>query len=443
MIKDIIIIGAGPGGYELALAASKKGLSTLLIEENAVGGTCLHSGCIPTKTYFHSAKLIKSFKTSSEFGINGNFEFDYLKAKAKKNEVVEGLHNGINFQLKTNKVQTIYGKAKLISKNEVMVNDEIYNANYIVIATGSSAINLNLPGFDNKNVITSTELLNINEVPKNLVVIGGGVIGIELASIFSYFGSQVEVIEAMDRILPMVDKEVSRRLAAYLKIIGIKINTSSTVVGIEDNKVFYNSKGQINSTNYDKVLVAVGRKPNVDNLGLDDVGIIYSKKGIEVDNNFKTNIDNIYAIGDVTGKMMLAHTATYSGYKVLSDILGEEKDIDFNLVPNCIFTFPEVAGVGLTEDEVRGVDYKVNKFLFKANGKAHSMGEVDGFVKIISARNKILGVHIIGPNASDLIHEAAILMKANMSISEAKNIIFAHPTLSEVVSGCILEIEKE
>lgn len=443
MIKDIIIIGAGPGGYELALAASKKGLSTLLIEENAVGGTCLHSGCIPTKTYFHSAKLIKSFKTSSEFGINGNFEFDYLKAKAKKNEVVEGLHNGINFQLKTNKVQTIYGKAKLISKNEVMVNDEIYNANYIVIATGSSAINLNLPGFDNKNVITSTELLNINEVPKNLVVIGGGVIGIELASIFSYFGSQVEVIEAMDRILPMVDKEVSRRLAAYLKIIDIKINTSSTVVGIEDNKVFYNSKGQINSTNYDKVLVAVGRKPNVDNLGLDDVGIIYSKKGIEVDNNFKTNIDNIYAIGDVTGKMMLAHTATYSGYKVLSDILGEEKDIDFNLVPNCIFTFPEVAGVGLTEDEVRGVDYKVNKFLFKANGKAHSMGEVDGFVKIISARNKILGVHIIGPNASDLIHEAAILMKANMSISEAKNIIFAHPTLSEVVSGCILEIEKE
>lgn len=443
MIKDIIIIGAGPGGYELALAASKKGLSTLLIEENAVGGTCLHSGCIPTKTYFHSAKLIKSFKTSSEFGINGNFEFDYLKAKAKKNEVVEGLHNGINFQLKTNKVQTIYGKAKLISKNEVMVNDEIYNANYIVIATGSSAINLNLLGFDNKNVITSTELLNINEVPKNLVVIGGGVIGIELASIFSYFGSQVEVIEAMDRILPMVDKEVSRRLAAYLKIIGIKINTSSTVVGIEDNKVFYNSKGQINSTNYDKVLVAVGRKPNVDNLGLDDVGIIYSKKGIEVDNNFKTNIDNIYAIGDVTGKMMLAHTATYSGYKVLSDILGEEKDIDFNLVPNCIFTFPEVAGVGLTEDEVRGVDYKVNKFLFKANGKAHSMGEVDGFVKIISARNKILGVHIIGPNASDLIHEAAILMKANMSISEVKNIIFAHPTLSEVVSGCILEIEKE
>ncbi|MCK9471196.1 MAG: dihydrolipoyl dehydrogenase [Bacilli bacterium] len=440
MTKDLIIIGAGPGGYELALAASKKGLSTLLIEEKAVGGTCLHHGCIPTKTLYHSAKILKDIKSYSEFGICSNYEFDYLKAREKKNEVVNTLHSGINFQLKTQKVETIYGRAKLISKNEVEVNEEVYSANFIVIATGSSSINLRLPGFDNKNVVSSTEMLNINEVPKNLVVIGGGVIGIELASIFKYYGSNVEVIEAQDRILPMIDKEVSKRLTAYLKNSGIKIYTSSSVVGIEDNKVYFNSKGEIIHTVYDKVLVSVGRRPNVDGLGLEDVGINYSHKGIEVDNNFKTNIDNIYAIGDVTGKMMLAHTATYSGYKVLSHILGEDRAIDFNLIPNCVFTFPEVASIGLTEDEAKGVDYKVNKFLFKANGKAHTIGESDGFVKIISFADKILGVHILGPNASDIIHEAAILMNADIGIEKAKNIIFAHPTLSETFGGCILEI---
>lgn len=440
MTKDLIIIGAGTGGYELALAASKKGLSTLLIEEKAVGGTCLHHGCIPTKTLYHSAKILKDIKSYSEFGLCSNYEFDYLKAREKKNEVVNTLHSGINFQLKTQKVETIYGRAKLISKNEVEVNEEAYSANFIVIATGSSSINLRLPGFDNKNVVSSTEMLNINEVPKNLVVIGGGVIGIELASIFKYYGSNVEVIEAQDRILPMIDKEVSKRLTAYLKNSGIKIYTSSSVVGIEDNKVYFNSKGEIIHTVYDKVLVSVGRRPNVDGLGLEDVGINYSHKGIEVDNNFKTNIDNIYAIGDVTGKMMLAHTATYSGYKVLSHILGENRAIDFNLIPNCVFTFPEVASIGLTEDEAKGVDYKVNKFLFKANGKAHTIGESDGFVKIISFADKILGVHILGPNASDIIHEAAILMNADIGIEKAKNIIFAHPTLSETFGGCILEI---
>lgn len=440
MTKDLIIIGAGPGGYELALAASKKGLSTLLIEEKVIGGTCLHHGCIPTKTLYHSAKILKDIKSYSEFGICINYEFDYLKAREKKNEVVNTLHSGINFQLKTQKVETIYGRAKLISKNEVEVNEEAYSANFIVIATGSSSINLRLPGFDNKNVVSSTEMLNINEVPKNLVVIGGGVIGIELASIFKYYGSNVEVIEAQDRILPMIDKEVSKRLTAYLKNSGIKIYTSSSVVGIEDNKVYFNSKGEIIHTVYDKVLVSVGRRPNVDGLGLEDVGINYSHKGIEVDNNFKTNIDNIYAIGDVTGKMMLAHTATYSGYKVLSHILGEDRAIDFNLIPNCVFTFPEVASIGLTEDEAKGVDYKVNKFLFKANGKAHTIGESDGFVKIISFADKILGVHILGPNASDIIHEAAILMNADIGIEKAKNIIFAHPTLSETFGGCILEI---
>lgn len=439
-MKDLIIIGAGPGGYELALAASKSGLTTLLIEENLVGGTCLHAGCIPTKTFYHSAKLLKEIKSFEEFGIKGSFEFDFLKAKLKKAEIVESLHNGIKFQLKSQKVEMICGRGKLISKNEVMVNGQIYSGKNIVIATGSSPINLNLPGFTSNDVITSTELLDINEIPKKLIVIGGGVIGIEFASIFKCFGSEVEIIEAEDRILPMIDREISKRLTAFLKNLGIKINLSSTAIKIENDLVFFNSKGETINTNFNKILVSVGRRANVDALGLDDVGLEYSKKGIKVDNNFKTNIDNIYAIGDVTGKMMLAHTATFSGYKILSQILGETKNINFNLVPSCIFTFPEVASIGLTEDDAKDMDYKINKFLFKANGKAHTIGDVDGFVKIISSNNKILGVHIIGPSASDIIHEAAIIMNSNLSIKDAKNIIFAHPTLSEALGACILEI---
>lgn len=440
MIKDLIIIGAGPGGYELALAAGKKGLDTLLIEKNKLGGTCLHHGCIPTKTYFHSAKILKEAKSFSDFGIIGDFKFDFSKVKQKKAEVVSNLESGINFQFKKSNVQLVFGEAKLISDTEVLVNDEVYKGTNIVIATGSSPAKLNIQGINSKDVITSTELLDINTPPKKLVVIGGGVIGIELASIFNMFGSEVEVIEAQSEILSVVDKEITKRLQTYLKTLEIKFYLNSKVLGLEGNEIYFENKGEVKSSHFDKVLVAVGRRPNVDNLGLDEVGIIYSKHGIDVNDYFQTNIPNIYAIGDVTGKLMLAHSATYMGYQVLSHILGEDTRIDFNLNPSCIFTFPEVATVGLTEEEAKGLDYKVTKFLFKANGKAHSMGNTDGFLKLISCDDKILGVHIIGPSASELIHEAVTLMSANVSIKDAKNIIFAHPTLSEVVSGTIIEI---
>lgn len=439
MIKDLIIIGAGPGGYELALQASKKGLDTLLIEENKVGGTCLHHGCIPTKTFYHAAKILKESKNFYEYGIEGTLKFDFSKVRTKTDEVVNNLESGIKFQLNKAKVDVIYGKAKLISNTEVMVNGDIHKANYIVIATGSNAIQLPLQGFDNKDVLTSSEIFKLTQLPKNLVVIGGGVIGIEFASIFQLFGCNVEVIESQSDILPVIDKEVSKRLLAYLKNIGIKFHLSSKVLGIEGNKIFFESKNEVKELSFDKVLVSVGRRPNVEGLGLNEVGINYSPKGIEVNENYQTNIPNIYAIGDVTGKVMLAHNATYMGYKALSHILGESVNIDFNLIPNCIFTFPEVSSIGLTEEEVKAVDYNVAKFLYKANGKAHTMSNVDGFVKIISCDDKILGAHIIGPNASDLIHEFVVMMNANMTITEAKNMIFAHPTLSEVISGAILE----
>jgi len=437
MIKDLIIIGAGPGGYELALAASKKNIDTLLIEEAKVGGTCLHHGCIPTKTLYHSAKLLKEANNFSSYGIEGKLSFDFLKAKARVDEVVNNLESGIRFRLSKSEVDVIYGKAKLLSNTEVLVNGDIHKANYIVIATGSTP--LTLQGISGKDVVNSNDFLKLTSVPKNLVIIGAGVIGIEFASIFKLFGSNVEVIEAQSDILPFLDKEISKRLLAYLKNLGIKFNLNAKVLGVDGNKVFFETKGEVKDLSFDKLLVAIGRKPNLEGLGLDEAGIKYTNKGIEVNKNFQTNIPNIYAIGDVTGKVMLAHNATYMGYKVLNHILGEDVNIDFNLIPNCIFTFPEVASIGLSEEEAKGVDYKVSKYLFKANGKAHTIGEVDGFIKMISYDEKILGVHILGTNASELIHEAAILMNANLSINEAKNIIFAHPTLSEVISATLLE----
>jgi len=439
-MKDLIIIGAGPGGYELALEASKKGLSTVLIEASEVGGTCLHYGCIPTKSYYKTATVLKELNRLDEYGINGDFKFNFEKTLNRKEEIIATLTKGIKFLLSNTDVELVYGYAKLISKHQVLVNDQAYEANNIIIATGSSPSKLMLPGFDLDNVITSKELLQLKEVPKKLTIIGGGVVGIEFASIYNKFGSEVEVIEALDTILPNLDKEVSKRLQTSLKFQGIKIHLKSRVSKIESKinlKVQYNSKGVDCISSADKVLVSVGRTPNIANLGLDEIGIEYDKYGIKVNSSFQTNIENIYAIGDVTGKMMLAHSATYSGYHVLKHILNEVSNINFDAVPSCVFTFPEIATVGKTEEECKNLDYKVHKYYFKANGKAITLNEIDGFVKVITEGNSVLGVHIIGPHASDLIHEAVTMMNKNITIDEFKDYIHAHPTLSETFSSAI------
>lgn len=441
-MNDLIIIGAGPGGYELALEASKKGLSTILIEASEVGGTCLNSGCIPTKAYYKTASLLKELKQLNNYGITGEYKLDFKKNVLRKNNIVTNLVQGIKFLLKKNNVELVYGKAKLLSKYQVEVNHQVYQANYIVIASGSRAVSLPLPGFEIDGVLSSKELLELNEIPKKLVIIGAGVVGIEFASIFNAFGSEIEVIETQDRILPTIDKEISKRLLQYLKGKGIKFHLKSTVTRIETKgnlKVFYLDKEEEETIACDKVLVSVGRKPNIEDLGLDDLKIDYDKRGIKVNQFFQTNIDNIYAIGDVTGQMMLAHSATYSGYHVLKHILGEESKIDFSILPACVFSFPEVATVGLTEEECAQFDYQVQKYYFKANGKAQTMDETDGFIKIISVDDYIKGVHILGPNASDIIHEAVVLMNKKVSITEANDFIHAHPTLSETFSSALKE----
>lgn len=447
-MKDIIIIGAGPGGYELALKASKSGLTTLLIEKDNVGGTCLNYGCIPTKSYYQNAKILNEVKKAENFGITGDFSFDFNKTYKRKEKVVSDLIKGIEYLLNKENVEFVKGTAKIVDKNTVQVNNAIYKGKNIVIATGSSSVRLNLPGFDLEGVIDSTDLLSLQSVPEKLVIIGGGVIGIEMATIFATFGSEVEVIEMCDTILPLLDLDISKRLQSYLKQSKIKIHTKSKVTSItkiEDSEqltVHYIEKEKEETTTASKVLLSIGRKPNLDNLGLDEVGIAYSKKGIVTDDNFKTNIDNIYAIGDVTGKTMLAHSATYSGYHVLNNILGVKDKINFNIVPSCVFTFPEIASIGLTEEEAKNmnIDYKVSKSMYRASGKAVAMNEVEGFIKVIVSDDKIIGVHIIGYDASNLISQVLPLINENISIINIKDYIFAHPTLAEIFANAIHEL---
>lgn len=433
-MNDLIILGAGPGGYELALEAAKKGLSVTLIEGDALGGTCLNCGCIPTKAYYKSASLIKEMQDAMAIGIKANYDFDFGLLKKRKEEIVKSFQEGIKFSLNKAQVKIINGFGKLVDKNTIAVGDELYSGKYIVIATGSKSSSL--PGFADD--LTSTEILDLENVPKKLVIIGGGVIGIEFAGIFKAFGSDVEVVEYMDRIIPNADKEISKRLLAYLKQQGIKFYLNSKATKI-DGKLYINQNEELIPLDYDKILVCVGRKPNLENIGLDEVGIKYQSKGIIVDENFKTNIDNIYAIGDVTGKMMLAHYATYSGYQVLKDILHLESQIKFNLTPSCVFSFPEVSWLGLTEEEAQnqGLEYQVYKSLFRANGKAVTLNASEGFVKIIVSNDKIIGCSIIGHDASTLIHEMSVVMNQDMNINHFFDIIHAHPTLSEIFTSAL------
>ena len=446
-MKDLIIIGAGPGGYELALEASKLGLSVTLIEKEKLGGTCLNCGCIPTKSYYQNAKILRELKKSETFGISGEFTFDFSKVKSRKDKVVETLNQGIKFSFDKTNVEIVKGSASFVDKNTVVVDDKTYSAENIVIATGSSPIRNLFKGSNLNGVLTSEELLDIETLPKDLVIIGGGVIGIEMATIFNSFGVKVDVIEMCDRILPLIDSDISKRLQSYLKAKGIGIHTKSSLQTIEESdgklKATFIEKGKESSLLCDNVLISVVISANLEGLNLDKVNVEYTKKGILVNENYQTNIPNIYAIGDVTGKMMLAHSATYSGYRVLNHILGKDDNINFSLVPSCVFTFPEVASIGLTKEDLEKeeVTAKTVKVLYRNVGKAVAMNEEEGFLKLIIRDNKIIGAHILGYDASTLIHEFVPLMNEDISIERVRNYIHAHPTLSEILSIALRETE--
>ena len=449
----IIIIGAGPGGYETALLAAKRGVEVTLIEAGPVGGTCLNEGCIPTKAFCKNAEVLDGLSEAEAFGVTGlSYGFDFSAVTARKNAVVEQLRGGVEGLLGHKNIILVRGKASFKDDHTVVVDNDEYTADYIIIATGSVSASLPIPGVDLPGILTSKEILDIQEVPQRLCVIGGGVIGLEFASIFKSFGSEVTVLEYFKEILPRFDSDLSKRLKQSLGKRGIEICTQAQVTGIEETtvmsgevetsayKVSYTRKGKEEVVEADKVLMAVGRKANVASLNLSDIGIEFTPKGIVVDDKtMQTNIPHIYAVGDINGKMMLAHAATFQGIVALDHIMGIENEIDLSVMPAAVFTSPEAASVGMTEEDCKaaGIPVKCLKSFFRANGKAVTMGETDGFCKLIVSDDRILGCHLYGPHASDIVQEACALITRKATIKEFESIIHTHPTLTEVLQSAV------
>ncbi|WP_346936519.1 dihydrolipoyl dehydrogenase [Clostridium sp.] len=453
-MRDIIVIGGGPGGYVAAIRAAQLGAKVCLIEKESLGGTCLNYGCIPTKTIYRTAELFNNLSHIEDFGIKAyNPEIDVYKIQERKGNIIKTLVTGIESLLKGNNVELIRGKATLIDKNTAIVctqDGEItIEAKNIIIATGSQAEIPSIEGvYSSKNIITSTELLDFNHIPKSLVVIGGGVIGMEFASIFNAMGSKVTVIVARNSILYDIDKDISKRYSAMAKKSGIEILTSTKVMSFSDEEEVIikcqGKKGEF-EVKGEQVLLAKGRKPNYEGIDVERLGIDTYKKGIVVDDNYETSLKGVYAIGDVNGISLLAHAASHQGVETVEHILLN-KTCHKAVIPSCIFTFPEIAVVGITEEEAKdkGISYKKNKFLFGANGKALALGEGEGLVKVISDENNvILGVHILGPHASDLILEGTIMVEKKMTVSELKEVVHSHPTLGEALHEAVLGLNKE
>ena len=448
---DLIIIGAGPGGYETAVKAAKAGLKTVIIEKEALGGTCLNAGCIPTKCLCHSAEVHDEVLAAGY----ADAAVDIAALVARKDSVVEKLRQGVAMLMKTPGITLVQGEARFIDAHTVAVRkadgeEEQFTAPNVIIATGSVTKFLPIPGAHSKGVITSTEALNLTTLPKRLCIIGGGVIGMEFASIFRSFGVEVEVVEFMKEILPAFDRDIAKRLRTSLKKRGIGFHVGAAAKAIyegEPMRVEYEEKGKLQSLECDLVLMAVGRGANLEAINLDDIGVAYTRRGITVDADMQTNVPGVYAIGDVNGLCQLAHAATFQGYCALDHILHSVQDAAMfgcenpyhaalTVIPAAVFTNPEVAMVGQTEEQLTeaGIEYKAQKSFYRANGKALSMDADDGLVKILVAPDgKILGAHILGAHASDLIHEVAVLMRQGGTIHDIAHTVHAHPSLSEIL----------
>ena len=457
---DLIVIGGGPGGYVCAIRAAQLGLKTACVESRgALGGTCLNVGCIPSKSLlnlsenFHKAKKDFNQQGIEVEGIKLNIE----KMMSNKNKSVQVLTKGVEFLFKKNKVTYIKGKGVLLSNNDIIVYENNKKTNYksknIVIATGSTVASLPGIEIDEKNIISSTGALSLNKVPKKLAVIGGGYIGLEMGSVWSRLGSEVTVIEYLDYITPGMDREISNEFKKILTKQGIKFKLESKVNSVKN----INSGVLINYTNikdskdetleFDKVLVSVGRKPYTEGLNLSKVGVKKDSKGrIEVNEKLQTTINNIYAIGDVIKGPMLAHKAEEEGIAVAEILAGQAGHVNYDVIPGVVYTSPEVATVGKTEEQLKDEkkSYKVGKFPFLANSRAKVNNETEGFVKIIadSKTDKVLGVHIIGPHCGDMIAEMALAMEFGASAEDIARTCHAHPTHTEAIKEAALAVDK-
>ncbi|MBE3101186.1 MAG: dihydrolipoyl dehydrogenase [Firmicutes bacterium] len=445
---DVAIIGGGPGGYVAAIKAAHLGLKVVLVEKDKLGGVCLNWGCIPTKALVSTAELLNHLQRAGEFGIQvKDYSFDFPAIMKRKDMITQRLSSGVGQLMKANQVRVIRGEGQIIEPGTVEIigtagEKEIIKTKNIIIATGSKVMRLPIPGIDNEGVITSDEALSLSELPSRMLIIGGGVVGVEFAGILKALGVEVTVVEMLPRILLPIDEEIARRLTQLLKRKGIEILTDSKVKEIK--KSHQNLEVLISTTDgekkieTEKVLLAAGRVPELGNIDVQRLGIELDKGAIKVDEKMRTNIPGIYAVGDVVGKIMLAHVASREGIVAVENISGKEVLMDYKVVPNCVFSMPEVASVGLTEEEARkeNNNIKVSKFPFTANGKALAMGEAEGLVKIIADADtsELLGFHILGAHASDLIAEGTLALSMEATAFEIVNTIHAHPTLAEAIA---------
>jgi len=451
-LQDLIIIGGGPGGYVAAIRARQLGMKVALIEKEALGGTCLNRGCIPTKAYYKNAEMLRSLSSMSEFGIGGiaGWDFDLGAARQRKEKIVQNLVTGVGDLLKGNGVEVIRGQASIESPGKVRADGQLVEGKRILIASGSVNAELLIPGKDLPGVLSSDDILDLSEVPPRLLIIGGGVIGMEFACIFRAFGSKVTVLEAAPNILGRLDAELVKRMNVYLKRQGIQIHTDVMVQEIvpAENGLRVNAAGKKGEmiADADMVLMATGRRPNTSWINLDKLGIETDKGFITVDDNFETSVSGIYAIGDMIPGPMLAHLASREGVAAVERMAGMDSRLDYDAVPACIFTFPEIASVGLGENEAqaRGINCRIGKSLLASNGKAMTMGEKDGVIKVIAdEKERIIGFHIIAPHASDLILEATLMVQEELHVSQILNTIHPHPTLGEALQEAVMDIHKE
>lgn len=446
---DVAVIGGGPGGYVAAIQAAQLGAKVLLVEKEKLGGVCLQRGCIPTKTLLTSAEKWRELQRLPEFGLSADhLAFNFLAVRDRMRQVVAQMERGILQLINSNNIALKFGTASLKSPHQLSVQSakgsELYTAQKVILAAGSVPINLLIPGAELTGVVNSDRLLDFREVPRSLLVIGAGAVGLEFASIFKTFGASVTIVEMMPQILPGVDSDIVKRLGLALRKQEIKMLTNTKVIRIvqgEDSlKVEVLNGEHTKILSAQTVLVAVGRRPLTTGLGLEAAGVKYSPKGIEVDKKMQTNVEGIYAIGDITGKHMLAHAASAAGLAAAQNAMGAQVAVDFSAVPACVFTTPEAAMVGLTEQEAikQGQKIIINKFNFVANGKAVSLGQTDGMVKMIadSLSDKVLGMHIVGPHASDLIMEGTLAIANQLKVKDISHTIHPHPTLSETIMEC-------
>jgi dihydrolipoamide dehydrogenase len=453
---DVVIIGSGPGGYVSAIRCAQLGFKTAIIEKySTLGGTCLNVGCIPSKALLSSSHHYAEIKHFADHGIevSGEVKVNLEKMIARKQSVVDQTSGGINFLMDKNKVTVFNGLGSFVDATHVAIakadgTSETIEAKNIIIATGSKPSSLPFIKIDKERIITSTEALALKEVPKHLVIIGGGVIGIELGQVYLRLGAQVSVVEFMDRIIPGMDGALSKELTKVLKKQGMKFYVSHKVKSVERNGDAVivqaeNTKGETITLEGDYSLVSVGRRPYTDGLNADKAGVKISDRGqVEVNDHLQTSVPNIYAIGDVVRGAMLAHKAEEEGTMVAEILAGQKPHIDYNLIPGVVYTWPEVAAVGQTEEQLKasGTEYKVGSFPFKALGRARASGDLDGFVKILadSKTDEVLGVHMIGARTADLIAEAVTAMEFKASAEDISRMSHAHPTFAEAIKEAAL-----